>query len=627
METTSRPKSFVLPYLNHGSRNSSISNASLPRAAYDGSHLSWQDFRSNVLAPYGIHIIGQPPKNRLPYELWKLIELRGQNTTRFDAQKKEFRAQVSTGHGFGPSPLFPPNLLPPLDNTSGLARCMIPRFRRDPLPQRAPEQQGSSYELSVPHPGLGCGFTQHVFDSQEFSMLPHYLSLAGTNVNFETGYVSSHASIHCPFLTFERAQGPRHEQLETANNRCAIAGAWCVRASHMLFNKAYKATVIPDLPAAFSCIIDNSFAILNYHWIDHTQEFYMAPLCKFDLKNDAHFTQFLVWIEAIGDWGLRYHLPKIKAALSRLIQFSPTPTVTAIPSLTLSPMSNSSSESGIVRALRTTFDSIPWRVDDGEYSYTPLSSSTADWGSPQNLDNGFTPVSRTSTHSWGSPCDDAIDFPYPSGPNISLRNVKLERRGLNLSMGSKPGPKLVTSPPPSASDPTTAIQTRFNEAQDEIRDLKAQLQQQRAESEASVAALRNEIASVKEIVFSLLRKENMRSRARSLSMPSSPQTEHWLPVQDQVSAKVPAQIKTQVQSLAQTEEPVDSESEPTSPLQAEILVGLEAGAAAESESESEADTETETETEDDCESETLKTPKPKEDVGHFIHSAREGQEL
>jgi hypothetical protein len=82
-----------------------------------------------------------------------------------------------------------------------------------------------------------------------------------------------------------------------------------------------------------------------------------------------------------------------------------------------------------------------------------------------------------------------------------------------------------------------------------------------------------------------------------------------------------------VQSLAQTEEPVDSESELISPLQAEILVGLEAGAAAESESESEADTETETEIEDDCESETLKTPKPKEDVGHFIHSARDGQEL
>jgi hypothetical protein len=84
-------------------------------------------------------------------------------------------------------------------------------------------------------------------------------------------------------------------------------------------------------------------------------------------------------------------------------------------------------------------------------------------------------------------------------------------------------------------------------------------------------------------------------------------------------------MKTQVQSLAQIKEPVNSESEPTSPLQAEILVGLEAGAAAESESESEADTETETE--NDCESETLKTPKPKEDVGHFIHSARESQEL
>lgn len=615
METTSRPKPFVVSQLNDGSRNSRVSDASLPPAAYDGSHLSWQDFRSNVLAPYGIHIISQPPKNRLPYELWKLIEMRGQNTARFDTQKKEFRTQVSTGQGFGPSPLFPPNLLPPIDSASGLARCLIPRFRREPLPQRAPEQQGSLYELSVPHPGLGCGFTQHVFDSHEFSMLPHYLSLGGTNVNFETGYVSSHASVHCPFLTFERAQGPRHEQLETANNRCAIAGAWCVRASHMLFNKADKATVVPDLPAAFSCIVDNSFAILNYHWIDHAREFYMAPLCKFDLKNDAHFTQFLIWIEAIGDWGLRYHLPKIKAVLSRLIQFSPTPTVTAVPSLTLSPVSNSSSESGNARALQTTFDSIPWRVDEGEYNCTPVSSSTTDWGSPRNLDNGFTPVSRTSTHSWGSPCDEAIDFPYPSGPNISLRNMKLERRGLNLTMWSKPGPKLATSPPPSASDPTTAKQTRFNEAEDEIRDLKAQLQQQKAESEASVAALRSEISSMKEILFSLLRKENMRGRARSLSMPSSPQMEEWLPAHDRVSAKAPAQTKPQIQSLAQTGESTDSESEPTSPLQAEILVGLEAGAAAESEPRSEADTETEPE--DDCDSETLETPKAKEDGGHF----------
>jgi hypothetical protein len=496
-----------------------------------------------------MHIIGQAPKDRLPFELWKLIETRGQNSARFDDQKKEFRTQVSTGHGFGPSPLFPPNLLPPLDTKAGLARCMMPRFRREPLPERAPDRQGSLYELAVPHPGLSCGFTQAVFDSQEYPMLPPYLSVAGTDVNFATGFVSSNANVHCPFLAFERARGARQDQLETANNQCAIAGAWCMRAVHMLFNKAYKATVIPDLPAAFTCVIDNSFAILNYHWIDHAQEFYMAPLCKFDLKNDTHFTKFLIWIEAIGDWGFQVQLPKIRSALSRLVQFSPTPTVYSIPSLTLSPTTHYSDENGIVRALKTTFDSIPWRIDPSDFTpISAVSSSTASWGSPGHTMDDFTPVSRASTHSWGSPCEDG-DFPYPSGPTQTLRSLKKERPGLNLTLGK---PTLIASPPPPPN-PTMKLQNRLDEAQDEIRDLKNLLEQLRKEYNVTMTSMQNALTSVTEVLSSMLRKENMRGRTRSFSVPSRvencpPLSATWHLLQSEVPEPRTPEPKTAVQA-------------------------------------------------------------------------------
>src|SRR5271170_8059142 len=138
--------------------NRRFSTSSLPRSAYDGSHLTWQAFRLDVLAPHRIRILDSPPHDRLPQELLDAIEKGTKNAARFEKQKSDFKAQVVAGRAFGPSPLFPPNLLPPIDKILKLARCMIPRYSREALPERAPNQQGALYELSVPRSGLGCGF-------------------------------------------------------------------------------------------------------------------------------------------------------------------------------------------------------------------------------------------------------------------------------------------------------------------------------------------------------------------------------------------------------------------------------------------------------------------------------------
>ena len=156
------------------------STSDLPPTAYDGSHLPWQAFRWNVLAPYCIRILESLPPDRTPEALLSNIKLQGENITRFDQQGRDFREQVIAGRGFGPSPLFPPNLLPPIDKETRLARCMIPKFSREAVPERAPNQHGSLYELSVPRCGLGCGFSAEAFDSGELEVLPSWLVTTGT---------------------------------------------------------------------------------------------------------------------------------------------------------------------------------------------------------------------------------------------------------------------------------------------------------------------------------------------------------------------------------------------------------------------------------------------------------------
>jgi hypothetical protein len=467
------------------------STSSLPSSAYDGSHLPWQAFRWNVLAPYRIRILDNPPRDRLPADLLDSIEAQSENTARFEQQMTDFKAQVLAGRGFGPSPLFPPNLLPPVDKDTHLARCMIPKFNRDALPERAPNQKGSLYELSVPRSGLGCGFHVDAFDSEELDILPSWLVTTGTIVHYETGYVSPGAAVYCPFLTFERARGAREERLEGANNQCAIGGSWCVRALQMLYNKAYEGTLIPDLPIAFSCTIDNGFAIINYHWIDHGESYCMAPLCKFDLTKDDHFRKFLLWIEAIGIWGTKTLLPAVKAALARIRHSDPTPPVTPTPRLSL--QTTESKEEVLIKALKTTFDSIPWQLEDDEF--TPVSSSTASWGSP----------------TVGEMVISSLEFNYPTSTMVKnlVTDVGHVHQGLALSGG-----KHNTPPPAYAISPDLVNQKRLSHAMDEVRDLQRQVQALKNDLNGSTTSLKNELSGMRRTLSSVLKKENLRSRNR-----------------------------------------------------------------------------------------------------------------
>src|ERR1700761_2137435 len=122
----------------------SSDDSDLPSSSYDGSHLPWRKFRQEVLAPHQIRVLDAAPKDRIPESFLKIVEVANQDTSRFNDQKNCFWNQVTTGRGFGPSPIFPPNLLPPLASEL-LSRCMVPTFgSREPLPERAPNQSGPS---------------------------------------------------------------------------------------------------------------------------------------------------------------------------------------------------------------------------------------------------------------------------------------------------------------------------------------------------------------------------------------------------------------------------------------------------------------------------------------------------
>ena len=322
----------------------------------------------------------------------------------------------------------------------------------------------------------------------------------GHIVHFQTGYVSPGAAVYCPFLTFERARGSKEDRLESANNQCAIGGSWCVRALQKLFNVAYAGGVGPEMLVSFSCTIDNDFAIINHHWIGDGEEYCMASLCKFDLTKEEHFSKFVLWIEVIGEWGINTLLPKIKSALGKIRR---SRSQVSTPSLSLTTSADSSKEEVLIKALKTTFDTIPWRLEDDDF--TPVSSSTASWGSP----------------TVGEILISSIEFPYPQGS--ALKNEGKDTgpvsRGLALSLGK------TSSPPPAyATNPDLVTQKRLNHAMDEIRDLQNQVQALKSDLTGSSTSFRNELSGMKRTLSTVLRKEAMRTRSR----PSGPEPPHLL---------------------------------------------------------------------------------------------------
>ncbi|RVX71361.1 hypothetical protein B0A52_04935 [Exophiala mesophila] len=432
----------------------------LPSASYDGSHLPWRMFRSDVLGPHRIRILESPPKDRIPASFLATVEALSKDLGRFDEQKNSFWGQVLTGRGFGPSPLFPPNLLPPIEHEPRLARCMVPSFSREALPERTTNQMGPLYEISVPHPGLGCGFSSGAFTARELATLPQWLHAGGTVVNFETGYISSGAAMYCPYLTFERAFGNREHRVESANNQCAIGGAFTSRALQMLYAKAWKGHMMPELPISFSCTIDNTFALLNLHWIDHEQTYWMAPLCQFDLSKDVHFSQFLVWTQAIGDWAVAHILPLVKEALDRLQTSEHVPRA---PSKLFIDTSVNHSEL-LLSGLKTTFENIPWRFESEEF--TPVSSSTASWGSPLVNDQTFANLSYPTVHA-----------PKSTPP---LSAAALMRRRMAAMERSPVVPAAVQTQTQTQTN-DFVWQKRLNHAMSEIHELQNQIAAMKAD--------------------------------------------------------------------------------------------------------------------------------------------------
>lgn len=475
----------------------------LPQTSYDGSHLHWKVFREDVLIPHRIKIHDAAPmQGLLPEALLTMIERETMNPERFDEQKNAFREQVEIGRGFGPSPLFPPNILPSIESETRLARCMVPSFSRDALPVRASNHSSPLYELSVPRSGLGCGFSASALSFEETSAMPSWLMTTGTIVHFDTGYISPGAPLYCPFLTFERTMG--ETRLETANNQCAIAGAWCVRALQLLYGQAWKGQMAPEMPISFSCTIDNTFAILNFHWIE-SDTYCMAPLCKFDLGDDEHFTKFLVWIESIGRWAVLHHLPLIKTALERIrIKETTPPATPRQPKLSVA--TGMCPDEMLIKSLKTTFSNIPWRFEDDEF--TPVSSSTASWGSPIVTNTTF------------------ANLVYPMIAPGQLRSAGPPSAGPRSAISKRLLPQIgqPTPPPAYAANPELVWQKRFSHAMDEIRDLQQQMLILKNDVDGSNMSFLNELSGMKTTMTSVLRKETLALRNRSFSATMS---ENW----------------------------------------------------------------------------------------------------
>ncbi|RMZ92000.1 hypothetical protein DV736_g759, partial [Chaetothyriales sp. CBS 134916] len=512
----SDPSSGVCSEATDGSNSSNATD--LPPSAYDGSHLHWKAFRQHILSPHRIRIIEGPPRERLPETLLAFIEAQSRNIERFHDQKSAFRLQVSEGRGFGPSPLFPPNLLPSIDDEPRLARCMIPTFSRDALPERAHSQSAPDYELAVPRPGLGCGFGSFAFSNEEVATLPQWIVVLGTSVDFDTGFISPKSAIYCPYLTFERTYGAKEHRMEAANNRCAIDGAWCCRAMQMLHEMAYASASKPSawVPVSFSCTIDNETAIVNYHWIDRGKSYHMSPLCRFELSRDDHFSHFVAWIDAINEWAVTSLLPHIRDAIDQLRKQdpglqSPAPMLKTPDKLTLN--TGESKNDLLIKSLKTTFDNIPWRFEDDEF--TPVSSSTASWGSPlvdniilANLtypSSQLPPKLKIQTTTDGAP-------PTPR-PSLADKRMSVSTVPPNASLESGQSPP----PPAYTKNPELVWQRRFNHAMDEIRDLQAQLQALRQGLSGSSTSFRRELSGLRTTLGSVLRKESVLSRNRNLS--------------------------------------------------------------------------------------------------------------
>lgn len=539
------------------------SNDSRPVSGRSQSH--WKLFRKEVLAPHHVRILDTIAGENLPQPVLTWIEANRTNTGRFQKQRKQFRKQVAMGRGFGSSALFPQEVLPSSGARPFLSSCMVPTLSEEALPERMIGREGVAIQkssLSIPRPGLGCGFSSAAFASEEINCMPSYMLATGTTVRFDTGSISSGTPLYCPFFCYERVFSQHDNGLEIATNQCAIDGAWSVRALQMLYAKAIDEDAYSEdsftSPVSFTCAIDNNVAIINYHWVDHAQTYCMAPVVKFELSKDEHFDQFLIWSEAIGQWGLTHLLPEVKKAISLLTDY-----VSALPalknSLKMLDTKKVAEEEGLVSALRTTYNEIPWRYDHDDCS--PVSSSTASWGSPMINEAIFAKFEYPILAQPRLPRGPASDTSFKLGKGVRFACLPSDK----LLDAEKKGPVIGSLPPAFPIVPKQIAQTpqqqqkksepasydegselvlkkRMSHAMDEIQDLQAQLVHLKQELNGSTTCIQNELSGLRKTMTCVIRKEKMNLKQRTMPLRttldgSNPlvQTEHRLNIQKGVS--------------------------------------------------------------------------------------------
>lgn len=368
--------------------------------------------------------------------------------------------------------------------------------------------------------------------------MPSHLAATGTTIHFDTGSISSDSKIYSPFLTFERVFSQEEYGQETAANQCAVDGAWSVRSLQMLFALASGEGTYDTFqkPVAFTCSIDNEIAVINYHWVDHAQTYCMSPVVRFALAKDDHFDQFLIWIEAIGQWALNYLLPEIKKAIALVNELVAAP-LTLSNSLKKLQNPKQQEKDHLVTDLKLTYDNIPWRYETDEFS--PVSSSTASWGSPM--------INEAVFAKFEIPIMQQPRFARGPGSVCSESNIGRTVRFTSstpdnaLTTITKPQPPAKRTPDEPASTGTPdqnlelVMQKRLGHAMDEISDLQSQMANLKQEISGSTVCLQNELSDLRKTMTCVVRKEKLSFQQRPPIRVSSPDRKTFLQSERHVS--------------------------------------------------------------------------------------------
>lgn len=483
-----------------------------PLKAINGGHLHWQDFREDVLKTFRIRCSPTPRSDRLPTTFLARLQASQRDQDKYTDQADAWRTDVANDRGLTSTLLFPPHLLPRNDDST-IRRLMSPRLSREGLPTKVFSPRSSLYELPTARPSFICGFNESMFEKVEHTQLQGGLHASGTVVDFIKGEVLPSKSISVPFLAFHKLDKNGEAEMEAARNACAITGSHFLRAQQQLFHKASGLQQLADPAINFTCALSNDHAIINCHYVEDDGFYTMAPLCKFDLRQDEHFKHFQAWIEAIESWATIYLLPRIKGSIHQVLRGMPSPPPSPTPMLanTLSIDTNSDNTSAILNALRRQWPMIRWQNDAvGE---TPINSSIAQCGTPFNARNprnfalggmvGSTFTSpiierhfevRPSSSMSQRMADLAplrTDIPMSALPQ-SRQSIHQRRLSTSSSLRSRsdgsttpvspcrppslspctPGPEA----PVSAKSPILVLQRRLDAAINEIQDLRTQVE-------------------------------------------------------------------------------------------------------------------------------------------------------